>query len=236
MNALDTTATTNASYGPAFWGRLWRSAGIQSAGLFVVAYLFYGSQPDVGASPDALAAFYQGDRTRILFAVVIAGFAILNLLWFVAAIRAALADARQDGWGAAATASSAAVGASALLLITISAGLAYSIASAADRSVVSGLNDLAWAGLVLSSFPRAMLIMSGSFGLWRTGLISNTLFAVAVAAVVLVLAGGTTWMSGGLWAPDGAYSRLISPIIGLVWLTAVSGLLLTRVPPARTGW
>lgn len=36
-----------------------------------------------------------------------------------------------------------------------------------------------------------------------------------VAAVVLVLLGGTTWMSGGFWAPDGAYSRLLSPLICL---------------------
>jgi hypothetical protein len=32
-----------------------------------------------------------------------------------------------------------------------------------------------------------------------------------VAAVVLVFLGGTTWVSGGLWAPDGLYSRFVSP-------------------------
>jgi len=35
---------------------------------------------------------------------------------------------------------------------------------------------------------------------------------------VLVLLGGTTWASGGFWAPDGIYSRFIAPIIGLVWV------------------
>lgn len=89
---------------------------------------------------------------------------------------------------------------------------------------------------MLSSFPRAMLIMSGTFGLWRAGRISNALFAAGVAAVVLVLLGGTTWMSGGFWAPDGIYSRVISPVIGLVWVLAVSRILLTRRPDARVGW
>src|SRR5438309_8476273 len=93
-----------------FWERLWRTAGIQSVGLFIVAYIIYGYQPQIGASADALVAFYNGDRTRILIAAVFFGMAILNLIWFAAALRATLADAGQDGWGAAATASSAAVG------------------------------------------------------------------------------------------------------------------------------
>jgi hypothetical protein len=89
---------------------------------------------------------------------------------------------------------------------------------------------------VLSSFPRAMLIMAAAFGLWRAKLISNALFAVGVAAVVLVLLGGTTWLSGGFWAPDGVYSRFVSPIIGLLWVLVVSRVLLTRSPATRAGW
>jgi hypothetical protein len=95
---------------------------------------------------------------------------------------------------------------------------------------------LAWAGVVLTSFPRAMPIMSGAFGLWRARLISNALFAAGVAAVVLVLLGGTTWLSGGFWEPDGAYSRFVSPIIGLAWVVVVSRVLLTRSPATRAGW
>jgi len=221
---------------PTFWERLWRMSGINFVIFFVVAYLIYGYQPRVGASADALVAFYDGDRTRILIAAVISGPAVLNLLWFAAAIRATLADAGQDGWGAAATASSAAVGGLFLLLITVVAALAYSIAASGNQMLTSGLNDFAWAGVVLTSFPRAMLVMASAFGLWRAGLISNALFATGVAAVVLVLLGGTTWLSGGFWAPDGAYSRFVSPIIGLAWVVVVSWVLLARSPATRPGW
>ena len=55
-------------------------------------------------------------------------------------------------------------------------------------------------------------------------------------AVVLVLLGGTTWLGGGIWAPDGVYSRFVSPAIGLVGGMVVSGVLLTRSPATRTGW
>src|SRR5882672_12202780 len=236
--SASTTATslsTSVYTTPAFWERLWRSSGIQSVGLFIIAYFIYGYQPQVGAPPDALVAFYDGERTRILIAAIFSGLAILNLMWFAAALRTTLADAGQDGWGTAATASSTALGGLFLLLTTVSAALAYSIAGAGNHTLTSGLNDFAWASVVLSSFPRAMLIMAAAFGLWRAKLISNALFAVGVAAVVLVLAGGTTWLSGGFWAPDGVYSRFCSPIIGLVWILVVSRVLLTS-PATRAGW
>ena len=229
-------SSTSAYATPAFWERLWRAAGVQSLGLFVIGYVIYGYQPRVGASADVLAAFYDGDRTRILIAAVFFGLSILNLLWFAAALRTTLADAGQDGWGAAATASSAAVGGLFLLLIAVGAALSNSIAGSGNHALTSGLNDFAWACAVLTSFPRAMLIMAGTFGFWRAGLISDALFAAGVAAVVLVLLGGTTWLSGGFWSPDGAYSRFVSPIIGIVWVVVVSRILLTRSPATRAGW
>src|SRR5882672_11695478 len=111
MSASTTAATssTSASRTPAFWERLWRQRGINFDVFFIVAYLVYGNQPQVGAPADALVAFYDGHRVRILIAAVVSGMAVLNLMWFAAAIRTTLADAGQDGWGAAATAASAAV-------------------------------------------------------------------------------------------------------------------------------
>jgi hypothetical protein len=235
-STIPATASTSVYMTPVFWERLWRTSGIQFVVFFIISYVIYGYQPQVGASPDALVAFYAGDRTRILIAVVFAGLNVLNLMWFAAALRTTLADAEQDGWGAAATASSAAVGGLFLLFMTVGATLAYSIAGSGNHALTSALNDFAWACAVLSSFPRAMLIMAGTFGLWRAGIISNALFAAGVAAVVLVLLGGTTWLSGGFWAPDGAYSRFVSPIICLVWIVVVSRVLLTRSPATRAAW
>ena len=230
------TSSTSVYASGAFWERLWRLSGIQFVVLFIIAYLIYGSQPQVGASADVVAGFYEGDRTRILIAAVISGMAVLTLMWFAAALRMALANLGQDGWGGAATAASAMLGGLFILLITVGAALAYSIAGSENRALTTGLNDFAWAGVVLSSFPRAMLIMSSAFGLWRAGLLSNALFAAGVAAIVLVLLGGTTWISGGFWAPDGAYSRFISPVIGLAWILVVSWILLTRNPSTHAGW
>src|SRR5882724_11541593 len=161
---MSASTTAMASSTSGFWERLWRMSGINFVAFAIIAYVLYGSQPHVGASADTLVAFYDGHRTRVLIAAVFSGLAILNLLWFAAALRTTLADAGRDGWGAAATVSSAMVGALFLLLITIGAALSYSIAGSGNQALTSGLNDFAWAGFVLSSFPRAMLIMSAAFG------------------------------------------------------------------------
>jgi hypothetical protein len=50
----------------AFWERLWRTSGIQFIALCIIAYIIYGYQPQVGASSDALVAFYHGHQTPIL--------------------------------------------------------------------------------------------------------------------------------------------------------------------------
>ena len=45
--------------------------------------------------------------------------------------------------------------------------------------------------------------------------------------------GGTTWAANGIWAPDGAYSRFISPIIGIAWIVVISGILLKSPSAVR---
>src|SRR5260370_20743194 len=87
------TSSTSEKTNPVLWEQLWRTSGIQSVGLFILAYIIYGNQPQVGAPADALVAFYHGDRTRILIAAVLSGMAVLNLMWFAAALRTVLADA-----------------------------------------------------------------------------------------------------------------------------------------------
>ena len=81
------SSTTSAVTTAAFWELLWRTSGVQFVGLFIIASAIYGSQPPVGASSDALAAFYDGERTRILIAAAFSGLNLLNLLWFAAALQ-----------------------------------------------------------------------------------------------------------------------------------------------------
>jgi hypothetical protein len=211
------------------WERMWRGSGVVFVVLVIVAFFVYGSQPKLGASPADLLSFFHGDRTRILIATVIFCFAFLELLWFGAALSSVLRDAGKGGWATAATASSAALGAILFFRMAVRAGLAFSIADLGHLQVTSGLADLAFALTVISCFPAAMFVMSGAFGLSRAGIISTRFFSAGVAAVVLVLLGGTTWASDGFWAADGAYA-LITQVILFAWIAVLSGFLAMRSP------
>ncbi|MFL5481969.1 MAG: hypothetical protein ACJ8AK_07240 [Gemmatimonadaceae bacterium] len=228
-------SSPSATLQRAMWDKQWRTAGLQFIGFSIIVAVIYGAVPRIGASGDTVTAFYAAHRTRILIASFFAGLNLLNLLWFAASLRNTLVEAGQEGWATAASVSSAAFGALYYLIIAIGAALAYSIAGSGNGALTSALNDFAWVLMVLISFPRAMLIMSGVFGLWRAGMISSGLFTAGVVAVVLGVLGGTTWMSDGFWSPTGAFALFVSPILLLAWIVMVSRVLLTR-PLARAGW
>jgi hypothetical protein len=228
------SAIAQPKFGGPFWERLWRLSGLNFVALFLVAAFVHGAQPQIGAPADAVTAFYTGDRTRILVATVISGVNILNLMWFAAALRSTLADAGRDGWGGAVTTAAALYGGMTLVLLTVVAALASGVAGG-DPGVASGLNGFAWALAVIMAFPQAMLVMGGAFGLWRAKIISNGLFTLGVAAVILSLLGGTTWFGNGLWAADGLYSRFLAPAVGLLWILVVSRVLVSTTPN-RAAW
>lgn len=213
------------------WERNFRGNGLIAAVLFLAGYIVYGIQPKVGVTATKLVSFYDGDRTRILVSAVIFGFAVLCLMWFSVALASELRDKGRGGWGTAAVAAGAAFGVVFIVLTALRAGLAYSITGADNAPVTSALNDLQWVLRVIGWFPIAMLVMAGSFGLWRAGSISNGAFGAGAAALALVLLGTTTWATHGFWAPDGAYARVVPAAVMLIWIAAVS-VFLTRNSPA----
>jgi hypothetical protein len=103
------------------WERSWRGAGIGFAVLIVIAGFVYGDQPKLDASIKDLVSFYDGDRTRILIATVIFCLSFLELLWFGAALSSVLRDAGKGGWGAAAIAAAATMGAILFVRMTVRA-------------------------------------------------------------------------------------------------------------------
>ena len=79
MSSSSTVMTpTSSKYSSAFWERLWLMSGIGFIAFFVIAYIIYGFQPQVGAQPDAVISFYDGNRIRILIAVRMFTHATLN--------------------------------------------------------------------------------------------------------------------------------------------------------------
>jgi len=126
MNTSTNTMTSPAStYNtPAFWNALACRAAFGALFLLVIAYIIYGTPAAhrrLWRSLDGVlcgpphADPHRRDSLRHGRA---------EFLWFAPALRTTLADAGRDGWGAAGTASSAALGVLFLLLIAMSAALA----------------------------------------------------------------------------------------------------------------
>jgi len=218
MTSISTPVAASAmatpKYGAAFFEHLWRGAGVQAVAFALVGLAVSAINPFIAAP--------------------ILGLAILNLTWWAAAVRTTLADAGLDGWGAAATAASSALAGIFFVLVALATTTA-SLAGTGNDELVSGLNKVGSSLFVLSSFPRAMLVMAPTFGFWRAGLISNKQFVVGVALVILGVLGGTTWIDGTIWAPDGLFARIIWPALGLVFVVAASRVQ-NRAPSTKTGF
>ena len=138
--STSTTSPASVYTTPAFWERLWRAASIQSVLCFIVAYIVYDHQPQVGQSADALADFYDGGRMRILIAAVFYGLAVLNPMWFEGALRTPWRMGDKSV-GAGRRPPPVPPGALFLLLIAVVAALAYSIAGSGTHMLTSGPND-----------------------------------------------------------------------------------------------
>jgi len=76
--------------------------------------------------------FYAAHRTRILIAAILCGMAVLNFLWFAAALRPHSRIAGRDGWGSGGDRLEWALGVLFLLLIAHDAALAILGTSSAD--------------------------------------------------------------------------------------------------------
>jgi hypothetical protein len=216
------------------WERYGRATGIVFVVLFIVSYVIYGTPPKVGASTSDITAFYVGDRGKILTAMVLFGLAVVFLLWFAAAIASALRDVGKAGWGSATIAAGTALATVFFVLIALNAGLAYSIAGYGDEGVLTALSDMSWIIGVTVSYPAALLIGAASIGLSGTRLVPTWFSPIGILAAILVLLGGTTWATSGIWAADGAYSQWITPIIAMAWIVTTSGLLYVRSPATAT--
>jgi hypothetical protein len=216
------------------WERYGRATGIVFVVLFIVSYVIYGTAPKIGASTSDITSFYVGDRGKVLTAMVFFGLAVVFLLWFVAAIASALRDVGKAGWGSATIAAGTALATVFFVLVALNAGLAYSIAGYGDQGVITALSDMCWIVGVTVSYPAALLIGAASIGLSGTRLVPTWFSPIGILAAILVLLGGTTWATSGFWAPDGAYSTWITPIIAMAWIVVTSGLLYMSAPATAT--
>jgi hypothetical protein len=215
------------------WERWARATGIGFVVMFIVSFVVYGEPPKVNDSAAQIASFFDGDRTRVLTAMILFGISFILLVGFIGVIASTLREAGKGGWGYATIAAGA--GFIALQAITgaIAGGLALNIAAAGDEGTLTGLNTLLSTVDLISSYFFATVIFAATIGLSRAGLVAGWYGWMGFLAGVLVLLHGTNWSTSGFWSPTGGY-LFITIIAGLGW-TLVTSVLLYMSAPATAG-
>jgi hypothetical protein len=209
------------------WERWARATGIGFVVMFIVSFVVYGSSPKVDDSAAEIASFFDGDRGRVLTAMVLFGIAFVLLLAFIGALASTLREAGMGGWGAATIAAGGTFVGVQAVGGAIAGALALNIAAAGDEGVITAMNTFLSAADVISAFPLAALILAATIGLTRARLVASWHGWVGFLAAVLVLLHGTNWATTGFWSPTGGYV-FIAVIAGLGWTLITSILLYTR--------
>ena len=212
------------------WERWARASGIGFVVLAVASFIIFGEQPKVDASADEIAAFYDGDRGRVLTAVPIFALAFMLFLWFAGAIANALREAGEGRLGLTIIAFAAVITGVQFVLGALSLSLALNLAAAGDDGIVRGLNTMSWSLDALNSFAVAAFVVAVTVGLRRASLVPKWYAWAGVAAAVLIVLRGTNWATDGFWSPSGEYSW-IAIVAAFAWLLTTS-LLLVRAAPA----
>ena len=211
------------------WERWGRAAGIAFVVTYVVGFIVLSEPPKVNASADDVINFFDGDRSRVLTAIVIFGFAFAFLLLFIAAIANVLREAG-EGWFAATTlAAGTTFVAIQAGLGAVAGGLSLNIARVADEGVVVSLNVLTSSLDVIGAFPLAFTIFFASIGLVRARVLAGWYVWFGTIAAIIVLLHGTNWSRSGFWSATGGYLWLTIGA-GIIWALVTSALLYARAP------
>jgi hypothetical protein len=151
------------------WERGARATGIGFVVMFIIAFIVYGDPPKVNDSAQQIASFFDGDRGRVLTAMVLFGIAFILLLGFIAVIASTLREAGKGGWGAATIAAGGAFVALQAVTGAIAGALSLNIAATGDEGVLRGVNTLLSSIDVISAYPLGALVLAATIGLARAG-------------------------------------------------------------------
>ena len=211
------------------WERWSRAAGIGFVVTYVIGFIVLGDPPKVNASANDVVDFFDGDRSRVLTAMVIFGIAFALLLFFIGAISNVLREAGQSWFAATTLAAGTTFVALQAGIGAVAGGLSLSIARIGDVGVVTSLNVLTGSIDVMGAFPLAFFIFLASVGLVRAGVLPGWHVWFGTIAAIVVLLHGTNWSRSGFWSATGGYLWLTIGA-GIVWAAVTSWLLYARAP------
>lgn len=217
------------------------ATGIGFAVLAVVALVLPGKPPKADDSAAEIVSFFADRRGDLLAASFLFGLAAVLFLWFLGSLRTYL-RAAEGGEGRLSAAAFG--GGVAGIVLTVAGvallnGIAFKLAGTpgADPNVTRALFDAGSAVLAIAAFPFVVFFGAASCSAARSGALPAWAYWTgSVVAALQVIAGLALVADSGFLATGGAMG-FIGPGAGLLWVVAVSVVMMGRdgVPPvART--
>jgi hypothetical protein len=218
------------------------ATGIGFAVLTLVGFSLPGTPPKADDPTAKISAFFGDHRKEILIGNFLLGLGAVLFLWFLGALRSYL----RAGEGGEGRLSAAAFGggAAGITLLLVGAGLLNAIAfdlikeGSASDDLVRAVFDASGAVLALGGMCFAVFFGAASCSGARSGALPPWAYwSGSVVAGIQVVGGLALFATSGFFAAGGALPTFIAPLTALIWVVAVSVLMMRRegVPPlART--
>jgi hypothetical protein len=211
----------------AAWERGARAAGVVFVVLAAVGFLVAGESPKTSDSATDVVAYFESNRSQILVGAVLFAIAITFFVWFAAAVANHLRERGEGRVAATVLAAGSVFAAIQLVLSTLFAMLAYSIAGSADAGATKALFDFDLGLDLVAGLAAGLFVLASSVGLKRTQSIPAWLAWAGVVVATVEFLRVTTWARDGFWSPSGEYV-FVAVACGLLWILVTSVVLVSR--------
>jgi len=213
------------------WERYAAWSGLVFFVLLVIAFAILPSPPDFDAPANDVANYYVDHQDGIRVSLVFLTAALFFFVWFIAALRAALAAA--EGGGRRVSNLVYGTGLVAIAAIGICQG-AVAVAALhpelTSPEVTRTLHDFSFVGFAPLTGIFAAFFLANAVAIQRLGVLPAWLGAFAlVVGVIQILGIGAMLTDDGAFAADGVLGGFLPLIAFALWFPAASVALATRV-------
>jgi len=213
------------------------ATGIGFAVLAVVALVLPGKPPKADDSITKLGNYFADHHSDILTANLLLGVAAVLFLWFLGSLRSYLRAAEGGEGRLSAAAFGGGVAGIALLLAGagLLSGIAFKLADGQlpNPIVTRAFFDASSALFAMVAFGFAVFFAAASCSAARSGALPPWAYwSGSVIAVIQLVSALALVAKSGFFATGGAMG-FIAPLAGILWVVAVSVLMMRRdaVPP-----
>ena len=205
----------------AAWERGARAAGAVFVVLAASGFIVAGETPKTSDSAADVVSYFESSRSQVMVGAVLFAVSVIFFVWFAAAVANHLRESGQGRVAATVLAAAAVFAGLQLVLTTLFATLAYSIAGSADPGATKALFDFDLTLDVVGGLAAGLFVLASALGLKRTESIPVWLAWVGVVVAVIEFLRVTTWARDGFWSPSGEYV-IVAVVCGLLWILVTS--------------